>query len=153
MWPVLIEIGEFRLYAYGVLLAAGYASAVGFSARAAPWFGDSQRHMWNMGTTILAGGLFGARFLGAVIEMTTEGTPFLRALFNFEFGATAGAFFGGLVFGTLFTVAYGYFQVSYGIADVDLGSLPFPVGTFPYVILLTINAPVHAGPEQYRNSR
>jgi len=61
MHPVLIRVGPFTLYAYGVMVAAGFGIVAYLAGRRAASFGFTRSEIIDLSILMLVAGLFGAR--------------------------------------------------------------------------------------------
>lgn len=87
MHPVLLQLGGFRIYSYGVLIAiGGVLSALFWSAKSARMGLKKDEDYWLLINTILFGGFIGGRVL-YLIEYVPFGQPgFWDAAFSFNRG-------------------------------------------------------------------
>ncbi|HXH06313.1 MAG TPA: prolipoprotein diacylglyceryl transferase family protein, partial [Vicinamibacterales bacterium] len=68
MHPVLVEIGRFPIYTYGVLLAAAYLLGLLFAVRRAEARGLEGARVTDLGIWIIASALVGAKLLMLAVE-------------------------------------------------------------------------------------
>ncbi len=100
MHPELIRIGSFALPTYGVLLAAGFLSALALLRKRAPRFGIAPDAAADVALWLLIGGLVGAKVLLIIVEWPRYVTSLAGLL---ELARSAGVFYGGLL-GSLLTL-------------------------------------------------
>ncbi len=68
MFPVLLKIGSFTLATYGVLVAAGYATAIWWLERRRGDMGLSEDAFWDLVYWLFAGALIGGKLGYAIVE-------------------------------------------------------------------------------------
>ena len=68
MYPVLVELGRFPVYTYGVLLAAAYLLGLLLAVRRAEARGLDGARVTDLGIWIIASALVGAKLLMLVVE-------------------------------------------------------------------------------------
>ena len=68
MFPILLDIGSFKLYTYGLFLALGFMTAVWFSKRNARFYGTPDQDIADIFFVILVSSLVGARILYVIIN-------------------------------------------------------------------------------------
>lgn len=96
MHPVLIEIGRFRLYTFGVLIAAGgVLSSAFWLARREKMGLKREQDLWLLINAILFGGFIGGRLLYLFEYTRPFGSEFWGTAFSFSQGfSVMGAFIG-----------------------------------------------------------
>jgi phosphatidylglycerol:prolipoprotein diacylglycerol transferase len=103
MHPILFEVGGFRVYTYGVLLAAAYLLGLQFALRRARTRGLDPNRVMDLGIWIIVSALVGAKLLLLVVEWDVYGSN-PRELITLV--RSGGVFYGGLIVAVL--VAMGY---------------------------------------------
>lgn len=68
MHPILFELGNFRIYSYGVMVALGFLIAVYFASRQARGAGISSQQIFDIGLYTLLFGIVGARALHVFLD-------------------------------------------------------------------------------------
>jgi phosphatidylglycerol:prolipoprotein diacylglycerol transferase len=103
MHPILFELGDFPVYTYGVLLAAGYLLGLQFALMRARTRGLDPNRVMDLGIWIIVSALLGAKLLLLIIEFDTyccsprELVSLLRS---------AGVFYGGLILAVVVALWY-----------------------------------------------
>lgn len=69
MHPILFEIGNFKIYSYGVMVAIGFLVAVYFASREAQRIGIASQQIFDLGLYTLIFGIVGARLLHVFLEL------------------------------------------------------------------------------------
>ena len=94
MHPILLELGPFTIYSYGVLLAAAYLIGLGMAARRARHAGLDANKVLDLGIWVIIAALVGAKALLFVVEydqFTSSWQEFMTLL------RSGGVFYGGLI--------------------------------------------------------
>ncbi len=68
MHPILLELGSFKLYTYGLFLALGFLTAVWFSKRNARFYDTPDQDIADIFFVILISSIVGARLLYVIIN-------------------------------------------------------------------------------------
>lgn len=98
MHPILAKIGPLYVYSYGLMVAAGFATATFLVYRHAAEFGLNKDKIIDFGIAILIGGIAGARILYILLNMKYyAGHPF--EIINLTKGGLIwyGAFIAGVI--------------------------------------------------------
>jgi phosphatidylglycerol:prolipoprotein diacylglycerol transferase len=103
MYPILVEIGSFPIYTYGVLLAAAYLLGLQLALVRARRLGLDPGRVMDLGIWIIVSALVGAKLLLLVVEWDTYGRSFNDVL---TLVRSAGVFYGGLVVAVLVAMWY-----------------------------------------------
>ncbi len=69
MHPILLKIGPFTIYSYGMMVAIGFAAAVFSIYRRAPKFQIDKNKMLDLCIIILVSGIVGARLLYVLLNL------------------------------------------------------------------------------------
>ena len=101
--PYLIELGRFRLPAYGVFVTIGFMLAVYLAARRAPSEGIDGKDIYDLAFWVLLGGIVGARLYYVVQHWSYFSSRPWEALFVWKGGL---AIMGGILSGALAGVAF-----------------------------------------------
>ncbi len=98
MYPVLLEIGNFKLYSYGFMIALGVLAAVLFLSREAPLKGYNYEKVLEIIVVTALAGMVGARILFIVLDWEWFVQDWSR-IFQMRGGGLSffGAFAGGLM--------------------------------------------------------
>lgn len=103
MRPILIQIGEFGIPSYGVMLAVSFLVAILFVKRAAKHFDISPVIIENLAFYVMLGVIVGGRLLYAVFHWQQYAHDLLGILRIWEGGMMFyGGFIGGLFAGSLY---------------------------------------------------
>lgn len=96
MHPVLLELGVFKIYSYGALIAVGGAAALGLMSRRRGLMGlEREEDFWALLNLVLAGGFVGGRLLHLAEYTTLLSPEFWGGLLSLRTGFSAmGAFAG-----------------------------------------------------------
>lgn len=70
MHPILLKVGPFTVYSYGMMVAIGFAAAVFFIYRRAAKFHIDKNKMIDLCIIILISGVIGARFLYVLLNLS-----------------------------------------------------------------------------------
>ncbi|MBK6942229.1 MAG: prolipoprotein diacylglyceryl transferase [Planctomycetes bacterium] len=105
MFPILFQIGDFKLHAFGVMVALGFLGGLWFATKEARRTGLVSEEVVNdLFLWLIAGGIIGARLLYCAIhwEKDFADEP-LRVLQIWKGGiVSVGGFFGAFFFGWIF---------------------------------------------------
>lgn len=100
MHPIILQLGSFKLPAYGLMVALGYLAAVFYLFRKSPARGFKKEDVADLVFYSALSGLLGAKLFYAVTYWDQFGPDFLSragyVLRTFQYGFV---FYGGLVFG------------------------------------------------------
>src|SRR5512134_2256618 len=94
MHPILFEIGGFRVYTYGLLLAAAYLLGLQFALVRARSRGLDPNRVMDLGIWIIVSALVGAKLMLILVERDKFGWTMAELLNLFR---SAGVFYGGLI--------------------------------------------------------
>lgn len=98
MHPILFQIGNLKIYSYGVMVALGFLAAVYFTGCEAKKRGMSQEKIFDVYLCAMIFGIIGARLLHVILDIGYySGHPLDIIMIN----RGGLAFQGGLVFGIL----------------------------------------------------
>ncbi len=103
MHPILIQIGSFTLYTYGLFVAIGFMTAVWVSQTLAKPYGIKPHIIADIFFIILISGILGARSLCVLINFDAYKTNFVKVFKVWEGGFV---FFGGFILATIVLSAY-----------------------------------------------
>lgn len=106
MHPVLFAWGSFKLYTYGVLVAAGVLLGLFVARKRAAALGLDPERIWRLGVYGVLAALAGAKLWLLFAEWQYY-SQHLREIFSIRTLLTGGAFYGALAGGTLFLILYG----------------------------------------------
>src|SRR4051812_8158927 len=97
--PIIIEIGNFQLRWYSVMIVLGALAASWIATREARRRGHDPEHIWQMLPLVLIFGIIGARLGWVVVSTATmQAKGWEHALFIWEGGLSIqGALVGGLL--------------------------------------------------------
>ncbi len=107
MYPVILRIGGFSLYSYGLMIALAFATGIFLLLKSARREGLPEEKLLDMSLWITVAALAGSRLLYILIELPA----FLaepRNIFNIRSGGLS--FHGGLAFGIAAGLIYTYRQ-------------------------------------------
>ncbi len=96
MHPILFQIGNFKIYSYGVMVAIGFLAAVYLTSREAAKRGIAPECILDVYLAAMVSGVIGARLLHVILEMGYYSERPLDVIMVNHGGL---AFQGGLVFG------------------------------------------------------
>lgn len=106
MYPVLLKIGNFSLYSYGLMLFIAFILGIKLTQKRAKKFGVKEEIIINLAVYILIGVIIGARVL-YVLNHWDEFKNDLIGIIAFWRGGLGGLmFFGGFIGGFLFGLIY-----------------------------------------------
>ncbi|MBU0972223.1 MAG: prolipoprotein diacylglyceryl transferase [Proteobacteria bacterium] len=94
MHPILLDIGSFKLYTYGLFLALGFMAAVWFSKRNARFYNTPDPVISDLFFVILLSAIVGARLLYVLINFETYRHNLLDTVKIWQGGLV---FFGGFI--------------------------------------------------------
>lgn len=94
MYPILAEIGRFKLYTYGVFVALGFVIASEFAAREARRVGESPARILDIAFWFVIAGIIGARILFIFMNIDEYVEEPIKILKVWEGGL---AWYGGIV--------------------------------------------------------
>jgi phosphatidylglycerol:prolipoprotein diacylglycerol transferase len=103
MHPILFDFGAFRIYSYGVLLAAAYLLGLQFALIRARSRGIDAQRVMDLGIWIIVSALVGAKLLLLVTDFR-QFTQSPRALI--DLARSAGVFYGGLIAAVVVALVY-----------------------------------------------
>src|SRR3989338_8178397 len=96
MHPVIFQIGNFKIYSYGVMVALGFLAAAYLAACEAKKKGIKPEYIFDICLYVMLFGIIGARMLHVILEMGYYYKHPLEALMINHGGL---AFQGGLIAG------------------------------------------------------
>ncbi len=106
MFPILFRLGQFNLYAYGLLLFLSFLFGIKLTAQRTKRFGVREEVVSNLALYILVGSVIGSRLLYVLLHWD-EFKNDLVGIFAFWRGGLGGLmFFGGLIGGLLLGIYY-----------------------------------------------
>lgn len=106
MFPVILRIGRFNIYSYGLMLFIAFLVGIKLTATRAKKFGVREELIANLALYILFGAIIGSRLLYVFLHWS-EFENDLVGIFAFWRGGLGGLmFFGGLVGGLLSGIYY-----------------------------------------------
>lgn len=70
MYPILLKIGSFTIYSYGVMVAIGFAFSAFFIYRRAPKFNIDKDRAVDLTIVVLISGIIGARLLYVLLNLS-----------------------------------------------------------------------------------
>ena len=91
MYPLLLELGVFNIYTYGVLLAAAYIIGLKYATRRARARGLNANRVMDLGIYIIISALVGAKLLLIVVDFDHFRQDSLTIL------RSGGVFYGGFL--------------------------------------------------------
>src|SRR5512134_3939074 len=94
MHPILFEIGGFRVYTYGLLLAAAYLLGLQFALMRARSRGLDPNRVMDLGIWVIVSALVGAKALLLVVDFETFRS---RPAELWTLARSGGVFYGGLI--------------------------------------------------------
>jgi phosphatidylglycerol:prolipoprotein diacylglycerol transferase len=103
MYPILIDLGKFELYTYGLFVGIGFLTAIWFSKKNAQPHGISPETITDIFFVILLSALVGARSLYVLINFDFYKDNFLD-IFKIWNGGLV--FFGGFVMAVIAVAIY-----------------------------------------------
>lgn len=106
MWPLVLEIGSFRLGSYGVLLVVAVLAALALAAWLARRDGLPPGKVVDLGVVTLFSGIFCAKLLGVVVALASGAPLDWSELRNT--GAVHGGLLGGLLAAYLLARRFGF---------------------------------------------
>lgn len=105
MYPKLIEIGDFYLPTYGVLVALGFLAGLAVTVKLARRRGFQSELITNLAVYVALAGMLGAKLLMILFDWRDYAAQPGR-IFSFETLQAAGVFQGGLILAVLTAIAY-----------------------------------------------
>ncbi|MFA6320761.1 MAG: prolipoprotein diacylglyceryl transferase [Candidatus Omnitrophota bacterium] len=103
MHPILLKIGAFTVYSYGVMVAVGFTLATVFIYMKAPKFGLSREKCIDLAITILIAGVAGARLLYVFLNSSFYTANPLEIIMLYKGGLV---WYGGFVSGLIAMIIY-----------------------------------------------
>jgi phosphatidylglycerol:prolipoprotein diacylglycerol transferase len=127
MVPVLFEIGSFKVYTYGVLVAAGILLGLWYAKHRARAAGLDPGRVWNLGIyMVLAALIFAKLWLIAADADYYGAHP--REIFSLATIQSGGTFYGGVLGALLVAVLYTFFARMPVFPLLDTYALALPLG-------------------------
>lgn len=120
MHPILLKVGIFNIYSYGVLVALGFGMATFLAYRRAPAFGLDAGKVIDMAIIVLITGIAGARALYVALNFSHYAASPLE-IFDLSKGGLI--WYGGLVLGV---ISLAVFVKRSGMDFWDVGDLMVP---------------------------
>jgi phosphatidylglycerol:prolipoprotein diacylglycerol transferase len=105
VYPKLIEIGEFYLPTYGVLVAAGFLAGLAVTVKRARRSGYNTEIITNLAVYVALAGMLGAKIAMILFDWRDYAAQPGR-IFSFETLQAAGVFQGGLILALLTAALY-----------------------------------------------
>ncbi len=105
MYPVLLHIGRFTLYTYGLLVATGVLLGLWLARRQAPRAGLDPDRIWNLGVYMVLAALVGAK-LWLVVADWDYFSAHPREIFGFSTLLSGGVYYGGFLAALIAAVIY-----------------------------------------------
>lgn len=93
MHPILIEIGKFKIYSYGFMLAVSFWVGIVLAAKRAERRGIDQNHIYDMSIVLILAAVIGSRLL-YIVTHRDDYHSLLDAVALWQGGAT---FYGGFI--------------------------------------------------------
>jgi len=94
MYPILLDLGNLKLYTYGFFLALGFITAIWFTKRNARFYGISDQTVSDLFFTILVSAIIGARMLYVIINLEAYEDNYIEVFKIWNGGLV---FFGGFL--------------------------------------------------------
>ena len=127
MYPILFQIGAFKMHAWGLFLLIGFLLTVVRAAKVAPKYGVDPSALWDSSLIGLFGGVLGGRLAFVAQEWSQFSANPGEILKIWTGGMTSvGGIVGGLVAGLIAAKKRG---LNVG-AVADLAGVSFPIGYF-----------------------
>jgi phosphatidylglycerol---prolipoprotein diacylglyceryl transferase len=127
MHPVLFQAGPITIYTYGALVAAGVIFAIWFASHDARNFGLSPIRMWNLGIYGILLALVSSK-IWLILSASDYYFANPRELFSPATLQSGGTFYGGLIGGLIWTIAYARAQKMPLLTTLDAASAPVAFG-------------------------
>jgi phosphatidylglycerol---prolipoprotein diacylglyceryl transferase len=127
MHPVLLQLGPFTIYTYGVLVATGVLLGLWYARRQAPRAGLDPDKVWNLGIYMVLIALILAK-VWLVLTSWSYYVHHLRQLFSMETFQSGGTFYGGILGAIATILLYTYFQKMPLLAVMDTFGAALPLG-------------------------
>lgn len=122
MHPVLIRLGPLSLPTYGVLVAAGYLTAILWLKRQLGFMRLTEDQFWKILYGVFAGAILGGKFLYLLVEYKAVASGELGIFRDFRYGFVFfGGFLGAVLLGGRIARRVGDFRV---ISDYFMTALP-----------------------------
>jgi len=106
LYPKLIEVGNFYLPTYGVLVALGFLAGLAITVKLAKRKGLNPEMITNLAVYVALSGMLGAKILMILFDWQ-EYVAQPSRIFSFETLQAAGVYQGGLILALLTAVFYG----------------------------------------------
>ena len=153
MYPTIINIGQFAIRSYGLMLAIGFFTGIMFAAWRAKRDGENPDHVYNLSVWLVISSLVGARLYYVITHFSEfradENFPFLYRFFillknifwpvgsDGQIGISGLVLYGGLILATLTAALYLYIHklnapkfMDYLAPSLGLGEFFTRVGCF-----------------------
>jgi phosphatidylglycerol:prolipoprotein diacylglycerol transferase len=127
MHPILLQLGSFPVYTYGVLVAAGVLLALWYARRQARHAGLSPAAVWNVGIYMI----FGALIVSKLWLLASGWHDYVAnpgEIFSLATLQSAGTFYGGMLGGILVLLAYGMYEKMPLLGLLDVFGAAAPLG-------------------------
>ena len=125
MFPTLIQVGDFRLATYGLLVAAGYLASIYYLSLKREKMGLDEAGFWRLVYWLFFGAIAGGKLMYWAVEWRALLSGVLRPVRDFRYGFV---FYGGLLGAALLGVpAARSLKRSY-LALADYFALALPIG-------------------------
>jgi len=108
MHPVLVRVGPFTLYSYGLMVALAFGTTMYLAVRRAGKYGLGQEEVANLGIVCILSGIIGARLLYVVMNLDYYIT-YPKEIFALWHGGLVyvGGIVGGIIGGVIYIRAKG----------------------------------------------
>ncbi len=127
MHPVLIHIGRFTLYSYGLLVATGVLLGLWLAQRQASRAGLEPERVWNLGIYMVLAALAGAKVWLLLADWDYY-VAHPRAIFSFGTLLSGGVFYGGMLAALAVAVVYASRFGMRFLALMDVYAAPVALG-------------------------
>ena len=125
MHPILFQVGDFKLYSFGLMMVIAFFSALTFARFRAKRYGMTPDEVGDMSFWALLGGILGARAM-FIAQEWDHYSKNLKELFSLQFqGLTS---FGGILVGGLVIWLWAKKKKLPVLQLLDLASGPFLLG-------------------------
>ena len=127
MHPVLFQAGPITIYTYGALVAAGVIFAIWLASHDARNFGLSPIRMWNLGIYGILVALLSSK-LWLILSAWGYYSANPHEILSATTLQSGGTFYGGLIGGIIWTIAYAQAQRMPLLTTLDAASAPVAFG-------------------------
>lgn len=127
MHPVLFQIGSFPIYTYGVLVALGFLTGLGYARWRAPRMGINRELIWNLGIYAVLVALVTAKLWLIASEWDYYAwNP--RQIFSLATFQSGGTFYGGVLGAIVWIIFYARRHRMPLLRVFDLAAAPVALG-------------------------